>query len=241
MMRTASRARVRGDWSANCKAGPYQWNARDYAALRKAAADIGTTPEDLLLVIALETGDTMNPHIAFCNASGYPDAVGLNQITKVAAEGMKLTEAQRLSLLDMTPEEQLPYVTKFFVMANGGKPFSKPPNAVKLYQTNIAPATVGGDVVYTQKTFPCHAPGSGGDPYCNNAGLDYNKDGTITVEDLAFVLGGVSKRPGYQKALAELASSPPSSASTAAGSVMNFAIGLALGAGAYFYVQQRGK
>ena len=238
-----SDARVRGDWSANCKAGPYQWNTADYAALRKAAADIGTTPEDLLLTIALETGDTMNPHIAFCNSAGYPDAVGLNQITKTASDAMKMTEAERLSLLDMTPAEQLPYVARYFIMANGGKPFATPPNAVKLYQANIAPSTVGGDIVYTQKTFPCHAPGSGGDPYCNNPSLDYNKDGVITVEDLAFVLAKVSKRPGYQKAVAELnatgSAAPPSSSPGPASMVMNFAVGLGLGTGAYFLLRGR--
>lgn len=236
-------ARVRGDWSANCKAGPYAWNNEDYAALRKAAADIGTTPEDLLLTIALETGDTLNPHIAFCNASGYPDAVGLNQITKVASNAMKMTEAERLALLDMTPAEQLPYVARYFIMANGGKPFATPPNAVKLYQVNLAPSTVGGDVLYTQKTFPCHAPGAGSDPYCNNPSLDYNHDGAITVEDIAEVLAQVSKRPGYQKALSDLragagASAPPPTTSVAS-TVLHFGVGLGLGAAAFFALRRR--
>lgn len=192
---------VAGDWSFNCKNSVYVWTREDYAALAKAAKDLNTSPEDLLLVMELES--YLNPHRAFCNKNGYPDAIGLNQITKVNAGAMRISEEERLSLLNMTAAEQMPYVVRSFLAARGYKPFPEPPDAVTLYQTNIAPATVPRETVYKQGVFPCHQPGDGKDPYCNNPGLDYNKDGVITRDDLAKILEKISERPRYKKAVEE--------------------------------------
>lgn len=175
------------------------WSAADFDALIAECNKLGCTPEDMLLTMALETGNTFDPASAFRNSAGYPSAIGLNQITKVAADAMGITEAVRLSLLDMTPAEQLPYVTRSFLAARGNKPFPSPPDAVTLYQTNIAPSTVGRDLVYPQKISPCPPANATSDPYCANPGLDANKDGQITRSDLAFKLDGFRKSANYQR------------------------------------------
>ena len=82
----ACAATIRGDWSFNCKSSVYVWTEEDYAALNRTAAELGASPEDLLLVLELESG--RNPHRAFCNKKGYPNAVGLNQITSANSKAM---------------------------------------------------------------------------------------------------------------------------------------------------------
>ncbi len=204
--RAARSASVGQDWSFHCKSSVYNWTPEDYAALRRAASELNTTPEDLLLVMELESG--RNPRRAFCNSKGYPDAIGLNQITPVNAKAMGINEEERLSLLQMTAAEQMPYVVRSFMAARRFKPFPEPPDAITLYQTNIAPATVPNDVVYRQKVFPCHAPGSGSDPYCNNPSLDPFKDGVISRDDLGYVLAKIAERPAFKAALEELQNTP---------------------------------
>ena len=206
---TAARVRVQG--------ALYPWSAEDFAALREACAKLGCTPEDLLLTIALETGNTFDPGAAFRRADGYPSAIGLNQITKASSDAMGITEAERLALIDLTPAEQLPYVVRSFLSARGNKPFETPPDAVTLYQTNIAPATVGKDVVFAQKEFPCPPAREAKTNYCANAGLDANKDGVIDRSDLAVKLDGFKKSTNYQLMLSKLAMSAEAESSRSAG------------------------
>lgn len=198
---------------------PYQWTANDYAALRAAAVAINCRPEDLLLVLYLESG--LNPRIAFLQQDAktgvvYPSANGLNQITKAAIGHMGMTEDQRLSLLDMTVEEQLPYVVRYYLTNNNrqGKPFAAMPDAVTLYQVNIAPATVPlvgppKEVLYVQKEFPCKPVHQTKDAYCANRGLDLDGDGQITRTDLAKKLQQLAGESRYKKALAELKGDAP--------------------------------
>jgi len=213
----------------------YDWSKEDFVALSEACRQITCTEEDLLLTIALETGSTFNPAAAFRNASGYPSAIGLNQITSVNASAMGITEAERLSLLDMTPAEQLPYVARSFLAARGFKPFPEPPDAVTLYQTNIAPASVGSEIVYVQKEFPCPPAREAKTAYCANAGLDADKDGQITREDLRVKLNGFRNGANYQIMLAKLQASLESreadgAAGAGAGSGLMIAGALGLGA-----------
>lgn len=197
---------------------PYQWTSLDYDALRAACKAINCRPEDLLLVLYLES--RLNPHIAFLykNSDGsvYPSAVGLNQITTAAMGHMGITEAERLSLLDMTAAEQMPYVTRYFTTNNNrkGQPFKDVPDAVTLYQVNIAPGTVPivgppRDILYVQHEIPCKPVHQSKDAYCANVGLDADGDHQITRRDLAIILDGLSKTSGYKKALAELKGDAP--------------------------------
>jgi hypothetical protein len=171
---------------------PYSWTRDDYRALVEAAGELGTTPEDLLKVFWIETRPKFNPGSAHCSG-GYPTAVGLNQITSVAAKAMKISEAERLSLLDMTAAEQLPYVVRSFLAARGGKPFEVPPDAVTLYQTNIAPGTVPHEVLYTAEKNPA--------AYNGNKWLDADKDGRITRSDLYRIMSIVEKDDDYRAAV----------------------------------------
>lgn len=205
--RPTPNAAVAGDWSFHCKPSVYDWTPEDYAALRAAAQELNTTPEDLLLVMELES--VRNPRRAFCNKDGYPTAAGLNQITYRNAQAMGITEEERLSLLKMSAAEQMPYVVRSFLAARGGKPFPTPPDAVTLYQTNIAPGTVPSETVYRQKVSPCPPPDQAKDAYCANAGLDYDKDGVITRSDLKVKLDQIAQRQGYKDAVVALQSQGP--------------------------------
>ena len=172
---------------------PYSWTAEDYSALRWGAGELGTTPEELLKVFYIEC--KLNPADAHCEGS-YPTAIGLNQITRVNAAAMKISEAERLSLLDMSAAEQMPYVVRSFLAARGGKPFSSPPDAVTLYQTNIAPSTVPNEVLYTEAKNP--------KAYYANRWLDKDNDGAITRSDLHRIMAEVMKATKYQQAVHEL-------------------------------------
>jgi hypothetical protein len=204
-------------YSARVGATLYPWTAEDFAALREACAKLGCSPEDLLLTIALETGNTFDPGAAFRRADGYPSAIGLNQITDASAKAMVISEDERLSLLTMTPAEQLPYVARSFLAARGNNPFETPPDAVTLYQTNIAPSTVGRDVIFTQKEFPCPPAREAKTYYCANAGLDANKDGVIDRTDLAVKLDGFRNGANYQRMIELLGATATSESSRAAG------------------------
>lgn len=167
---------------------PYSWTGDDFRALMAAAAELNTTPEDLLKVFWIETRPRFNPGSAHCSG-GYPTAVGLNQITKPNASAMGISESERLSLLDMTAAEQMPYVVRSFLAARGDKPFSSPPDAVTLYQTNIAPGTVPHEVLYTADKHP--------GAYNANKWLDVDKNGQITRSDLYKVMSIVEKDDDY--------------------------------------------
>jgi hypothetical protein len=167
---------------------PYSWTGDDFRALMAGAAELNTSPEDLLKVFWIETRPRFNPGSAHCSG-GYPSAVGLNQITGANAKAMGISESERLSLLDMSVAEQMPYVVRSFLAARGNKPFSSPPDAVTLYQTNIAPGTVPHEVLYTAVKHPA--------AYNANKWLDVDKDGEITRSDLYKVMSVVEKNDDY--------------------------------------------
>lgn len=179
-----------------------KWTPDDYRALAAAAAQIVARPEDLLLVLYSES--RLDPHAAARGSDGFPIAVGLNQITGVNAHAMGITEAERVSLLNLGVTDQLPYVVRSFRAATGGPHVFG--DAGALYQANAAPGTLSqgsGDevVLYTAAKNPTE--------YNANKGLDRNNDGRITVGDLRSLLAMLAKTSGYQTALAELAAAVP--------------------------------
>ena len=239
-----------GGYDCSKRPPPYQWSSADYDALRAAAKKLNCNEEDLLLVLWAES--TLIPNIAHC-IGGQPSAIGLNQITwSPAAKAMGMTKTEWLSMLDMTPAEQLPYVVRYFEHSNGGKPFVKSPDLVTLYQYNIAPGTVPNEVIYTAK-YACPCPSNASlwpsdDNYCHNSGLDKNKDCVITRTDLADVLAAKSKAGGYQKALAELRGTTPVKPASGGGSYAPsegsglaaiVLLGTVVGGGLYLYGKRR--
>lgn len=241
-----------GAYDCSKRPPPYPWTQSDYAALTAAAKELNCLDEDLLLVLWFESN--LNPHIAHC-IKGSPSALGLNQLTWTPAKGMGLTRTEWLSMLDMTAAEQLPYVVRYFKYANGNRPFTTSPDAVTLYQYNIASGTVPNEVVFKAKyACPCPADANtwpSDDNYCHNQGLDRNKDCVITRTDLAQVLNDAKAAPGYKKALAELRGlspvvpAPPSGGGGAYVEEAGFGLGSALlltalvGGGYYLYGKRR--
>ena len=153
---------------------------------------------DLLLVLTAESG--LNPQ-AIAKVDGKPYARGLNQITPVNANGMKLSTEEWESISDMTPRENLPYVVKSLRSAVGSVRFD---DAGMLYQVNFAPATLkkgsaDGLVLYSMP--------SGG--YMNNRVFDKTNKGYITVGDLRKQLELVSQGPTFRTHAARLAAVYP--------------------------------
>lgn len=167
---------------------PTKWTAPDYRALAKAAKDIGTQPAYLLLVLYSES--RLNTWAA---APGN-HAVGLNQIVPVAGKALGMTEAERIAILNKSVQEQLPIVVRSFRLMPG-----KFPTPQALYQYNAAPATMSKGSADSVVVYPAGSAGFKG-----NAGLDYDKDGVLTVGDLRMHLEALSKQPAFQSHLAAM-------------------------------------
>lgn len=189
----ASAAPLAADTSGGT--APPWWTAADYRALAAMAARLGMNAADLGLIMASESG--LNPHAAY--PGNY--AVGLNQITAVAAAPAGLTEAQRQDFPNWPVARQLPRIEQMFRFVNGDGAF-KYPHAGAIYAVNAAPSIVrkkgtGYNVVLYER-------GVDGKRYDQNAGLDTNKDGKITVGDLDEHLRAVAQRAVYKGWLAAL-------------------------------------
>lgn len=208
----------------------YAWTEADFAAAKRAAAELNVPLLDLFAVFSIETGGTFNPGIVNCWPDGVTccGAIGLNQILNSKAMG--INEEQRRALMDMTPEEQMPYVVRSFQAAMRSKwaPGHWPKiDDVTLYQINLAPATVPNEVLYS-------APSTN---YNANKGLDVDGDGKITRSDLRIIVdkhkASARTRSMYQQATGEL---PPAggAGSSSKKTARNLAIAGAAIAGAWY-------
>jgi hypothetical protein len=214
----------------------YAWSAEDFDAAKRAAYQLNVPLLDLLAVFSIETGGTFNPGIVNCWPDGETccGAVGLNQITPPNAAAMGISNETRLSLMDMTPAEQMPYVVRSFQAAMAGKwkagawPKS---DDVTLYQVNLAPGTVPNEVLYS-------APSTN---YQANKGLDVDGDGRITRSDLRTVIDkhktSQRTRSMYQQATGEL---PPEGSSRSRSRVGTIAMAGAALAAAYWLTMGSG-
>tara|TARA_Y100000385_G_scaffold220996_1_gene230616 strand:+ start:2083 stop:4074 length:1992 start_codon:yes stop_codon:yes gene_type:complete len=120
---------------------------------------------DLLALMASESG--LDPRIV----NPKSGATGLIQFTPATARGLGTTTSD---LLGMTRAQQMKYVEKFFDQAK----LPKGATAGQLYATVIAPAYASKDPstpLYTR---------ADGKKYIDNAPLDANNDGTITVGEM---------------------------------------------------------
>lgn len=143
--------------------------------VKQVAKNINCDYEDLLAVMNSESG--LNPAIPHRNSKGEKTAVGLIQFTKNGA----IAELNKSYGMDLTIEkiekmsaiEQLDLVEKYYKIATkkfGGKKLT----AADLYAVTYVPAFATRDIL-TRK---------GDGYYEGNEGLDENKDGFITKEDL---------------------------------------------------------
>lgn len=161
----------------------YTWTPDDYKALADAAATIQAKPEDLLLVLYSES--RLNP--AAYNPAG---AYGLNQLTRAAG----FTQAELSAVLQLTPREQMPYVVRYFKATGRTTPFE---DAGAVYAFNFAPSvarakgTGSGVVLYSKAS---------GAAYELNKGLDFDKNGDISVGDLRRHLSLLASQQSFRDA-----------------------------------------
>lgn len=136
--------------------------------LEKVAAGLGVKSSDLIAVMKQESGvkaDAVNPK------SG---ATGLIQFMPDTARRLGTTTDE---LRQMDPVQQLDYVYKYFKMTGVGDG-----TLGDLYMAVFMPKYVG----YPDNFIlgGSGLPGFAGKVYAQNAGLDRNRDGTITVADV---------------------------------------------------------
>ena len=138
------------------------------AKLEKVASALGVKSNDLMAIFKQESG--VNP-AAVNSMSG---ATGLIQFMPATAQRLGTTTD---ALKQMDGVEQLDYVYKYFKMTGVGSG-----SLGDLYMAVFRPKYVGYDD--TTVLGQSGAPGFSGKVYAQNAGLDRNRDGTITVADV---------------------------------------------------------
>lgn len=125
------------------------------------ADTLGVNPDYLMACIAWESGESFSPKKKNMAGSG---ATGLIQFMPSTAKALGTTTA---ALAQMTAEDQLNYVYKYFAPFNG-----RLKNLGDVYMAILWPRGVGKPDSYV--VF------DGGIAYRQNAGLDTNKDGDVT-------------------------------------------------------------
>jgi hypothetical protein len=164
--------RMNGDAPHEKERGQYPVVSDEFLRrVRVVAGHIGAKPEDLLRVMASESGLRSNA----LNASG--GATGLIQFMPSTARALgTTTEALRA----MTPEDQLDYVEKYFKANNGGRALD---SVGALYTATFWPSGVGkkADDAIVSRDSPDATARTG---YTQNAALDVDGDGKITKKDL---------------------------------------------------------
>lgn len=153
---------------------PLAWGGRVTAAFRAAvrqiARRVGVPPSWLGAVMAFETNRTFDPGIRAAAGSG---AVGLIQFMPGTAAHLGTTAE---TLAGMSALQQLAYVERYFLAQR-----KRYESLDDLYMAVLWPAAVGkpGDYVLFR------AEGDRPVAYRQNAGLDQNKDGTVTKTEAA--------------------------------------------------------
>jgi len=147
---------------------PIAWGAHVSPVFRERIWWIADTlrlnPDDLMACIAWESGESFRADIRNAAGSG---ATGLIQFMPSTAVNLGTTTAK---LAAMTPEDQLNFVYKYF------RPYAgRLNNLGDIYMAILWPSGVGkqDDYILWNKT-------SKPTTYRQNAGLDINKDGSIT-------------------------------------------------------------
>lgn len=131
------------------------------------ASKLQVQPDHLMAVIAFESGNTFKPDIKNKYGSG---AIGLIQFMPFVAKSLGTT-TEKLS--KMTAVEQLDFVYKYL------KPYSGRMKTLEdVYMSVLYPVAIGkgSDHVLFRK---------GTITYKQNAGLDINKNGFVTVYEAA--------------------------------------------------------
>lgn len=130
--------------------------------VRWIADELGFDPNWLMACMAFESAETFRANIRNAAGSG---AVGLIQFMPSTAKGLGTSSAE---LANMSPEDQLKFVYKYFEPFRG-----RIQSLDDMYMAILWPKAVGKPDEYQLFV-------RGGVAYRQNAGLDRNKDGVVT-------------------------------------------------------------
>ena len=130
------------------------------------AADLGCDPSHLMAAMAFETGETFSPSVKNPGSS----ATGLIQFMRATAQGLGTTVE---ALAQMTAEDQLDYVRKYFHPYKG-----KMKTLSDVYMAILWPAAVGKPEAHVLFQKPS-------EQYERNKGLDADGDGAVTKSEAA--------------------------------------------------------
>lgn len=139
---------------------------------------LGMDPTHLMQIMNFETGGTFSTSMQNQAGSG---ATGLIQFMPSTAENMGTTTQH---LARMTPEQQLDYVEQYFTPYKG-----KLGNLQDAYMAVLYPKAIGKSpetVLFKQGT----------PEYFQNAGLDRQSKGTVTVADATQAVADYARRTG---------------------------------------------
>lgn len=180
-----------------------------YKKLLQVSNEVQMKPEDLLNVMAVESGIDPTAH----NKNG--DASGLIQFMPSTLKSMGF-KGSHVDFRNLSSVEQLDWVKKYITnnMALNGGPFT---SAAQYYVANFLPVALKlpgikrGDpntVIVAKNPEHAHLPGISTKLetiyYDANTALDANKDGAITFGDIQAVLDHAAGGKNFRAALAQL-------------------------------------
>jgi len=183
------------------------WADADFVTLSNICAKNKMDPADLAAVFTSESNadpTARNPR----NKNDWPIAVGLNQLTRVAAAAAGLIpkaspsddtsnygdwKAFADSVLKMSVAQQLPLVDNYYASAQWTKAGNPWKSAAKIYAYNAAAGTDTRDIDDGSVIYPVGSVG-----YKGNPGLDLDGVGGITGKDLRYAIESMWARPVYQ-------------------------------------------
>ena len=183
-----------------------------YQKLLEVSSEVQMKPEDLLNVMAVESGIDPTAH----NANG--DASGLLQFMPSTLKNLGF-QGSHGDFRKISPIDQLDYVKKLILsnMKFNGGPFT---SAAQYYVANFLPVALKlpgikhGDpstIIVAKNPQEPHLPGVSAHMesvyYNANSGLDQDKDGVITYGDIQAVLKGAAGGKNFHTALAQLQNS----------------------------------
>lgn len=142
-----------------------------FDALMDQCPTVGIVPEDFLLLIAGECDFVWGAK----NKYGFQ---GMTQMGGPALRAAGWDASKMGEFCDARPVVQLPYSLSYFRHWRKSTPNNRFENAGMLWLANLAPAHLKrtDGVVYSQSQHPTQ--------YAANAGLDVDRDGIISVNDL---------------------------------------------------------
>jgi hypothetical protein len=149
---------------------------------------IGAKPEDLASIVYSESAfDPKATNIQH----GVIVAKGLNQFIKSTAAAMGINDNEWENYQNLSAEQQLKYIEKYFRGVGKQTGVNGWGSATHLYVANFAPKYTG---MYNKPNFVIHGKtlenGKPNPAYYKNSGLDKEKKGFITVNDLTTFVHG---------------------------------------------------